>query len=125
MIHNDMRWYAVVCSGMQCYAEGYNGTQWETVEFRGESYSHLMEHGGSRGGQSTLLRQYMDSGGRTLSNNSVCDDGGSVVDHPCEETPLEACDGMGVASNPSNYSDSPIVHRDEFHGGAHSSMIDL
>jgi hypothetical protein len=56
MICSDIQQYAVVCSGIQCYAEGYNGTQWETMEFRGESYSHLMEHGWSRGGRSTLLQ---------------------------------------------------------------------
>jgi hypothetical protein len=43
------------------------------VEFRGESYSHLMEHGWSIGGRSALLRKYMDFGVSNLNNNSVYD----------------------------------------------------
>ena len=125
MICSGIQQYAVVCSGIQCYAEGYSGTQWETMELRGDSYSHLMEHGWSRRGRSALLQQYMDSRGRTLSSSSVFDYGGSMVDHLCEETPLEACDGMGVAWMSSDYSDSPLAHRDEFHGEVHSSKIDL
>jgi hypothetical protein len=62
---------------------------------------------------------------RTLSNSSICDDGGSMVDHLCEEMPLEACHGMGVAWSPRDYSDSSLVHGDEFHGVVHSSKIDL
>jgi hypothetical protein len=38
----------------------------------------------------------VDSGGHTLNSSSVCDYGGSMVDRMCEETHLEACDGMGV-----------------------------
>jgi hypothetical protein len=48
-----------------------------------------------------------------------------MVDQLCEVTPLEACDGMGIAQSPSDYSDSPLAHRDEFHGEVHSSKIDL
>jgi hypothetical protein len=43
-----------------------------------------------------------------------------MVDHLHDETPLEACDGMGVAWNLGNYSDTPIAHRDGFHGVVHS-----
>jgi hypothetical protein len=50
MICRDTQWYVVVCSGMQFYAEEYSDKQWETVESGGESYSHLMDHGWSRGG---------------------------------------------------------------------------
>jgi hypothetical protein len=50
MICNGIQRYAKVCNGMQCYAEGYSDTQWEIVEFRVDSYSHLMEHGWSIGG---------------------------------------------------------------------------
>jgi hypothetical protein len=46
-----------------------------------------------------------------------------MVDHLCEETPLEACDGMGVAWSRGDYSDSPLAHRDEFHGEVHSSRL--
>jgi hypothetical protein len=92
---------------MKWYAEGYSDTQWETMDFMGESYSRLMEHGGSRGGPYTLLQQYIDSGGHTLSSSGVCDDGGSMIDHMCEEIPLEACDGMGIAWCLSDYSDIP------------------
>jgi hypothetical protein len=54
MICSDIQQYVVVCSSIQCYAEGYNGTQWEIVEIMRESYSHLMGHGWSRGGRSSL-----------------------------------------------------------------------
>jgi hypothetical protein len=40
-------------------------------------------------------------------------------------THWEACDGIGVAWSPGDYSDSPLAHRDEFHGAVHSSKIDL
>jgi hypothetical protein len=45
----------------------------------------------------------MESGGRTLNNNSVYDYEGSMVDDLCEETHLEACDGMRVSWIPSDY----------------------
>jgi hypothetical protein len=125
VICSGIHQYAVVCNGIQCYTEGYNGTQCEIVEFRGETYSHLMEHGWSRGGRSALLWQYIDYGGHTLSSNIVCDYGGRMVVNLCEEMPLEACDGMGVAWSPSEYSNSPLAHKDEFPGVVHSLLIDL
>jgi hypothetical protein len=48
-----------------------------------------------------------------------------MVDHLCEVTPLEACDGMGVAWIMGGYSYSPLAHRDEFHGEVNSFSIDL
>jgi hypothetical protein len=48
-----------------------------------------------------------------------------MVDYLCEERPLEACHGMGVAWSASDYSDSPLAHGDEFHGAVHSLKIDL
>jgi hypothetical protein len=50
----------------------------------------------------------------TVVSNSVGDDGESRVDHQCEETPLDAYDGMGVAWSPSDCSDSPSTYMDEF-----------
>jgi hypothetical protein len=95
------------------------------MDFRGDSYSHLMDHGGYRRGQSNISQKYVESGGCTLSDNSVCDDGGSMVDHICEETPLEACDGMRLVWSLHDYSDSPLTHRDEFHRVVHSLNINL
>jgi hypothetical protein len=88
MICCDIQQYVVVCSSIQCYAKGYNGTQWEIVEIMRKSYSHLMGHGWSRGGRSSLFWKYMESGGHTSSNNSVCDYGESMVDQLCEVTCL-------------------------------------
>jgi hypothetical protein len=38
----------------------------------------------------------------------------SRVDHQCEETPLDAYDGMGVAWSSNDYSNIPPVCMDEF-----------
>jgi hypothetical protein len=57
----------------------------------------------------------VDSRGRTLNNNcNTYDDGESRVHHQCEETPLDAYDGMGVVQSPSDCSDIPPVCMDEF-----------
>jgi hypothetical protein len=67
----------------------------------------------------------VDSGGRILSSSSVYGYEGSMVDHLCEEMPLEAFDGMGVAWSLGDYSNSPLAQRDEFHGVVHSLKIDI
>ena len=56
----------------------------------------------------------MDFGDQIISNRSTCDDGESRVDHQCEETPLDAYDGMGVAWSLRDCSDSPPECMDEF-----------
>jgi hypothetical protein len=56
----------------------------------------------------------VDFGDQIISNRSTCDDGESRVDHQCEETPLDAYDGMGIAWSSSDYSDSSPVCMDEF-----------
>jgi hypothetical protein len=67
----------------------------------------------------------VESEGRTLSSSSVCDYVGIMVDHLCEEMPLEAWDGMGVVWSLGEFSDSPLAHRDEFPRVVHSSKIDI
>jgi hypothetical protein len=73
-----------------------------------------MEHGVSSGEHFAPLPQCVDFGDHIISNRSTCDDGESRVDHRCEETPLDAYDGMGVAWSLSDCSDSPPVCMDEF-----------
>jgi hypothetical protein len=73
-----------------------------------------MEHGVSSGERFASLPQCMDFGDHIIDSRSICDDGESRVDHQCEETPLDAYDGMGLAWCPSDCSDSPPMCMNEF-----------
>jgi hypothetical protein len=44
----------------------------------------------------------VDFGDHIISSHSTYDDGESRVDHQCEETPLDAYDGMGLAWSPTD-----------------------
>jgi len=93
----------IVCSGMKWYAGMYSGTQWSKVELGEESYYHLIVQGDSNGDRSSLLQQCVDCGDHILCNNSVFDDGESIVEHPCEKTPFDACYGKGVVGSLGDY----------------------
>ena len=109
-----MKWCAMV----------YRVVQWYTMELKGESNSHLI-WGDSRGEQSILLQQCVDSGDHIVSNNSACDDEENIVKHLSEETLFYTCYGRGIVWCLGEYSDSPQVHGDESQGVVYSSNIEI
>jgi len=95
------------------------------MELGEESYYHLIVQVDSSGDQSSLLWQCVDCGDRILNNNSVYDDGESIVEHPYEKIPFDACYGRGVVGSPFDYSDCQWAHADELHGASHYSKNNL
>jgi hypothetical protein len=104
--------HTVMRSSLQWHAKVYSGAHGDELECRAEAY--LMKHGVSGGESFTPLSQCVDFGDHIINNRSTYDGGESRVDHQCEETPLDAYDGMGVSWSLSDYSDSPSVCMDEF-----------